>query len=58
MLGIIVLGVLLTISVLQITYYMVTIKEELEHNKAMEKEWEKYQSELNVDGGDVYLFDD
>ena len=42
MLGIIVLGVLLTISVLQITYYMVTIKEELEHNKAMEKEWEKY----------------
>ena len=58
MLGIIILGVLLTISVLQITYYMVTIKEELEHNKAMEKEWEKYQSELNVDGGDVYLFDD
>jgi|TARA_S200002703_G_C3662450_1_gene203462 uncharacterized membrane protein (DUF106 family) len=58
MLGIIVLGVLLTISVLQITYYMVTIKEDLEHNKAMEKEWEKYQSELNVDGGDVYLFDD
>lgn len=58
MLGIIVLGVLLTVSVLQITYYMVTIKEDLEHNKAMEKEWEKYQSELNVDGGDVYLFDD
>ena len=58
MLGIIILGVLLTVSVLQITYYMVTIKEELEHNKAMEKEWEKYQSELNVDGGDVYLFDD
>ena len=58
MLGIIILGVLLTISVLQITYYMVTIKEDLEHNKAMEKEWEKYQSELNVDGGDVYLFDD
>ena len=58
MLGIIILGVLLTVSVLQITYYMITIKEELEYNKAMEKEWEKYQSELNVDGGDVYLFDD
>ena len=58
MLGIIVLGVLLTVSVLQITYYMLTIKEELEHNKEMEKEWEKYVGELKVDGEGVYLFDD
>ena len=58
MLGIIVLGVLLTVSVLQITYYMLTIKEELEHKKEMEKEWEKYVGELKVDGEGVYLFDD
>ena len=58
MLGIIVLGVLLTVSVLHITYYMLTIKEELEHNKEMEKEWEKYVGELKVDGEGVYLFDD
>ena len=58
MLGIIVLGILLTVSVLQITYYMLTIKEELEHNKEMEKEWEKYVGELKVDGEGVYLFDD
>ena len=58
MLGIIVLGVLLTVSILQITYYMLTIKEELEHKKAMEKEWEKYVGELKVDGEGVYLFDD
>lgn len=58
MLGTIVLGILLTVATLNIVYYLITIKEEIEHNKVMEKEWEKYAHELKVDGDEVYLFDD